>query len=147
MRTWLMKPFGFGDFQHAANKVRRQWELLAASGKEPEVDDVLYLKADYKMVRVNIQDIRYVEGMSEYLRIYLDHETKPVITLLSMKKLEERLPREVFMRVHRSYIVNLRKIEGVARSRVIMDSKTYLPVGDMYKEAFYRYINDKFVSK
>lgn len=147
---YLLKPFGFEEFQHAANKVKKQYELLAGPSRmvaTNEPDDVLFLKADYKIVRVNIRDIRYVESMSEYLRIYLDGEAKPVITLLSMKKIEERLPKEVFMRVHRSYLVNLKKIQEVAKLRILMDKETYIPVGDLYKEQFYKYVNNKFVSK
>lgn len=94
-----------------------------------------------------MQDICYVEGMNEYLRIYLEGDPKPVITLLSMKKLEERLPSDSFMRVHRSYIVNLKKIEEVSRLRIILNKDTYIPLGDIYKEQFYKYVNNKFVSK
>lgn len=147
---YLLKPFGFEDFQRAANKMRRLQELVALSGKEvqkAESDDVLFLKSDYKIVKINMKDICYVEGMSEYLRIFLEGEEKPIITLLSMKKLEERLPADRFMRVHRSYIVNLKKIEEVFKFRIVMKHDTYIPVGEIYKEQFYRYVNDKFVSK
>ena len=72
-----------------------------------------YIKTEYKVVRISIKDIRYVEGMSEYLRIYVEGQPKPVIVLLSMKKMEERLPQSTFMRVHRSYIINLKKIQEV----------------------------------
>jgi DNA-binding LytR/AlgR family response regulator len=84
--------------------------------------------------------------MSEYLKIYLEGEPKPIITLLSMKKMEERLP-DHFMRIHRSYIVNLLKIQEVNKNRVIMDADTYLPIGDMYKEAFQSYLDAKFLGK
>lgn len=147
---YLLKPFGFEEFQHAAHKVKKQYELLAAPfsmASTNERDDVLFLKADYKIIRVNIRDIRYVESMSEYLRIYLEGEVKPIITLLSMKKIEERLPKDLFMRVHRSYMVNLKKIQEVAKLRILMDKETYIPVGDLYKEQFYKYVNNKFVSK
>ena len=110
-------------------------------------DDALFLKTEYKVVRINIGDIRYVEGMSEYLRIYLEDRPKPLIVLLSMKKMEERLPARSFMRIHRSYIINLRKIQEVNKNRVIMDADTYLPIGDMYKDAFNAYINSKFIGK
>jgi DNA-binding LytR/AlgR family response regulator len=88
-----------------------------------------------------------VEGMSEYRRIYLDGQAKPLIVLLSMKKLEERLPSSTFMRVHRSYIINLKKIQEVNKNRVVMDADTYIPIGDMYKEAFGNYLNTKFLGK
>ena len=99
------------------------------------------------MVRVDIDNIRYVEGMSEYLRIYLEGVPRPLIVLLSMKKMEERLPSASFMRVHRSYIINLRKIQEVNKSRVIMDADTYIPIGDLYREAFNNYLDKKFLGK
>ena len=111
-----------------------------------ESDDVIFLKTDYRIVKVAISDIRYVEAMSEYLKVYLESDAKPIVTLLSMKKMEERLP-DYFMRIHRSYIINLTKIQEVNKNRVIMDSETYLPIGDMYKETFQKYIDAKFLSK
>ena len=108
--------------------------------------DVLFLKSDYRIVKVSISDIRYLEGMSEYLKVWLESERKPIITLLSMKKIEERLP-DNFMRIHRSYIINLDKIQEVNKSRVIMDADTSLPIGDMYKESFQAYLDTKFIGK
>lgn len=84
--------------------------------------------------------------MSEYLKVYIDGEAKPIITLLSMKKLEERLPAN-FMRIHRSYIINLDKIQEVNKNRVIMDQETFLPIGDMFKETFQSYLDAKFLGK
>ena len=84
--------------------------------------------------------------MSEYLKVWLRGEKKPIITLLSMKKMEERLPQN-FMRIHRSYIINLNDIQEVNKNRVIMDADTYLPVGEMYKDAFQQYLNTKFLGK
>ena len=145
---YLLKPFGLDDFKRAANKVKEQYDLRnTATVSSVDEDDALFLKTEYKVVRINIGDIRYVEGMSEYLRIYLDNRPKPLIVLLSMKKLEERLPSHTFMRIHRSYIINLRKIQEVNKNRVIMDADTYLPIGDMYKETFNAYINSKFIGK
>jgi DNA-binding LytR/AlgR family response regulator len=109
-------------------------------------DDTLFLKTDYRIVKVSIGDIRYIEGMSEYLKVWLDGKTKPIITLLSMKKMEERLP-DFFMRIHRSYIVNLTKIQEVNKNRIILDANTYLPVGDLYKEKFQVYLNTRFLGK
>jgi DNA-binding LytR/AlgR family response regulator len=78
--------------------------------------------------------------------VYLKSQTKPIVTLLSMKKMEERLPAG-FMRIHRSYIINLGEIQEVNKNRVIMDEDTYLPIGDNYKEAFQQYIDTKFLGK
>ena len=109
-------------------------------------DDTIFLKTEYRIVKVSISDIRYVEAMSEYLKVHLSSENKPIITLLSMKKMEERLP-STFMRIHRSYIINLTKIQEVNKNRVIMDADTYLPIGDLYKEAFQAYLDTKFLGK
>ena len=112
----------------------------------PTLNSQLFLKTDYRIVKVNIPDIRYVEGMSEYLKVWIEGEAKPIITLLSMKKIEERLPAS-FMRIHRSYIINLDKIQEVNKNRVIMDADTYLPIGDLYKDAFQAYLDTKFLGR
>ena len=154
---YLLKPFGLQDFQRAANRLKERLELPTAtaqvsagqvvgSSDAPMSSDVLFLKTDYRIVKVNISDIRYIEGMSEYLKVWLDTDAKPIITLLSMKKMEERLPAN-FMRIHRSYIINLNKIEEVNKNRIILDKDTYLPIGDLYKEAFQRYLDTKFLGK
>ncbi|MCR5679824.1 MAG: LytTR family DNA-binding domain-containing protein [Prevotella sp.] len=146
---YLLKPFGLQDFQRAANRLRERIEsnVPSVGGSSTDIqDDVLFLKTDYRIVKVSIPDIRYIEAMSEYLKVWIEGELKPIITLLSMKKIEERLP-DYFMRIHRSYIVNLTKIQEVNKNRIIMDAQTYLPIGDMYKEAFQAYLNTKFLGK
>ena len=148
---YLLKPFGLQEFQRAANRLKERMEgagVAAAEStpaKEAE-DDTLFLKTDYRIVKVSISDIRYVEAMSEYLKVWLEGQPKPIITLLSMKKMEERLP-DTFMRIHRSYIINLTKIQEVNKNRVIMDADTYLPIGEMYKDAFQAYLDTKFLGK
>ncbi len=111
----------------------------------PDLNGMDFVKTDYRVVKLAVSDIRYIEGMSEYLKIYLEGQ-KPVITLLSMKKMEEYLP-PYFMRIHRSYIINLKKIQEVNKNRVILDADTYLPIGDNYREAFNNYLNTKFLGK
>ena len=158
---YLLKPFGLQDFQRAANRLK---ERLTPSPLSPQTsaitpqtsslipqtsslkDDTIFLKTEYRIVKVSISDIRYVEAMSEYLKVYLQGEAKPIVTLLSMKKMEERLP-DNFMRIHRSYIVNLNMIQEVNKNRVIMDADTYLPIGDMYKDTFQQYLDTKFLGK
>ena len=141
---YLLKPFGMQEFMRAANRLQERLSIPASA--PAETDDTLFLKTDYRIVKVNIPDIRYVEAMSEYLKVWIEGEAKPIITLLSMKKMEERLP-DNFMRVHRSYIINLDKIQEVNKNRVIMDADTYLPIGDLYKEAFQAYLDKKFLGK
>ena len=144
---YLLKPFGLQEFQRAANRLQER----IVNGQLPIVntssnDDTLFLKTDYRIVKVSIADIRYVEAMSEYLKVWTESESKPIITLLSMKKMEERLP-DCFMRIHRSYIINLNKIQEVNKNRVILDADTNLPIGDLYKEAFQAYLDTKFLGK
>ena len=147
---YLLKPFGLQDFQRAANRLKDR--LSGAEGQEQggkgqgaDTDDTLFLKTDYRIVKVNIPDIRYVEAMSEYLKVWAEGETKPIITLLSMKKMEERLP-DYFMRIHRSYIINLNKIQEVNKNRVFLDDVD-IPIGDIYKETFQAYLDTKYLGK
>ena len=149
---YLLKPFGLDDMKRAANKVKTRYDLLNATPTTTvttptDDDNTIFLKTEHRMVRVDIDKIRYIEGMSEYLRIYLEGVQRPLIVLLSMKKMEERLPSASFMRVHRSYIINLRKIQEVNKSRIIMDADTYIPIGDLYREAFNNYLDKKFLGK
>ena len=149
---YLLKPFGLQDFMRAANRLKeRSTQQPSASPLQPppegEVsEDSIFVKTDYRVVKVSFSDIRYVEGMSEYLKLHLDNQPKPIITLLAMKQLEERLPHN-FMRIHRSYIVNLDKIAEVNKNRIILDADTYLPIGDSYKEQFNKYIESRFLGR
>ena len=146
---YLLKPFGLQDFQRAANRLKERLESSMADAHSvvgDSVADTIFLKTEYRIVKVNISDIRYVEAMSEYLKVYLQGEAKPIVTLLSLKKMEERLP-DNFMRIHRSYIVNLNMIQEVNKNRIIMDADTYLPIGDLYKDTFQQYLETKFLGK
>ena len=149
---YLLKPFGLQEFQRAANRLRERLEGQRERFEgqkevtEGQEGQDIFLKTDYRIVKVSIPDIRYVEAMSEYLKVWVEGMPKPIITLLSMKKMEERLP-DGFMRIHRSYIINLSKIQEVNKNRVIMDAQTFLPIGDMYKEAFQTYLETKFLGK
>ena len=145
---YLLKPFGLDDFQKAAQKVRKQYELehkIEISALDH--DDSIYFKTEYKIVRVEVSRILYVEGMSEYLKIYMMDEKEPVIVLLSMKKLEDRLPKERFMRVHKSYIVNLGKISQVSKGHIVLETGVSVPIGDLYRDVLNNYINSKFLTK
>ena len=98
-------------------------------------------------MRIGIDSIRYIEAMSEYLRISCDDRPKPVIVLLSMKKIEEHLPSNTFMRIHRSFIINLNKICEVKKNHVVIEGDISLPIGDNYKETFMNYLNSKILTK
>jgi DNA-binding LytR/AlgR family response regulator len=133
---YLVKPISYTDFLKAANKANETFRK-----KE---DEFLLVKSEYRIIRINFTDIRYIEGMREYVRIHLEN-AKPVMTLLSMKNIGQKLPSARFMRVHRSYIVNLEKITTIERNRIVFD-KEYIPVGDQYKEAFQKFIDGNFLA-
>ncbi|MDD5862662.1 MAG: LytTR family DNA-binding domain-containing protein [Prevotella sp.] len=125
----------------------------AADNRRLSADtDSLFVKVENRMVRVALSSIVYVESMSEYLKLHLDgvdaqgHPLRPVITLYSMKRLEERLP-SYFLRIHRSYIINLRYIKEVSKTRVLLRDDVLLPIGELYKEAFNDYLNKNYVGK
>ena len=148
---YLLKPYGFDEFEAAAQKVKDIHEIRqqATTDVTTQVNDdgTIFVKSDYKIVRITIENIRYIEAMSEYLRIACDDREKPVIVLLSMKKIEEHLPSSSFMRIHRSFIINLNKICEVKKNHVILDGDVSLPIGDNYKDAFMNYLNSKILTK
>lgn len=151
---YLLKPVGFEDFLKAANKAKTIYCGLKSMKEEPSApqslsytDDSLFVKSDYRIIRVPFNSIIYVESMSEYVRIFVEDKAKPIVSLLSMKRIEEVLPADVFMRVHRSYVVNLCKIKEVSKMRIVYDGGVEVPVGDMYKDAFYDYIDRRFIGK
>lgn len=146
---YLLKPFGFQDLLVATERVRKRLDrgMPATDKAESETvddQDFLFVKSDYRVNRVRFADIKYIEGMSEYVRIFVEEEPKPLMPLLSMKRLEEMLPPSQFMRVHRSYIVNLRKITEISRLRIVFGD-TYIPVGDIYKDRFLEYVNGRMM--
>ena len=117
-----------------------------ASVSAPE-EDTLFFKMEHRMVRVRIPDIIHVQGMGEYLKIRIAGEKEPAIVLLSMKKLEESLPARRFLRIHKSYLVNLERISQVSKGHVLMEDGASLPVGDLYREALSQYVGSKTLEK
>jgi two-component system LytT family response regulator len=143
---YLLKPFGYNDFLKSANKVKQQYELLTLSNNQLNDEKHLFVKTEYRVVRLEIDSIIYIESMSEYVRIHTTQD-KPIMSLLSMKVVEERLPASKFMRVHRSYIVNLQKIMEVTKGRLVMEGQVYIPISEQYKDLFNRYMGDNFLGK
>lgn len=143
---YLLKPFGYSDFLKSANKVKQQYELLTLSNNQLNDEKHLFVKTEYRVVRLEIDSIIYIESMSEYVRIHTTQD-KPIMSLLSMKVVEERLPASKFMRVHRSYIVNLQKIMEVTKGRLIMEGQVYITISEQYKDLFNRYMGDNFLGK
>jgi two-component system, LytTR family, response regulator LytT len=143
---YLLKPVGYSDFIKAANKVKAWFDSQYNRPEEVKSNkDFLFIKSEYKIHRINFDDIKYIEAMSEYIRIHLV-SSKPVMTQLSMKSIEDQLPNDRFMRVHRSFIINLAKISVIERNRIIFDGTVFIPVSDQYKPRFQSYIDMNFLT-
>jgi DNA-binding LytR/AlgR family response regulator len=146
---YLLKPFSLADFMASAERLRQRLEArpAAVAAAEPgpvafrPQDDAIFFKADYRTVRVRLADIRYIEGLKDYVKIYTEQSPRPILSLMSMKGLEEMLPATRFMRVHRSFIVNMEKVREIDRGRIVFGD-VFIPVGDSYKQAFLNYIGN-----
>ena len=143
---YLLKPFNYEEFLIAANKAMAYAELLkptmtAAAGQLAEHDDeYIFLKVEYQLVRVATKDIVYIEGLKDYAKVYLENNPKPILTLITLKALEQKLSPKMFMRVHRSYIIALDKVNSVSKSGLHLGGLS-ITVGEQYKEAFNAYLS------
>jgi two-component system, LytTR family, response regulator LytT len=142
---YLLKPFGYEEFLGAANKARRIIELEKKHLATLETNETfLFLKSEYKIRRINFDKILYIEALKEYVKVYLHNDPKPILSITSMKSLESKLPTDRFMRVHRSFIVNLERIETIERFRIVFGN-VYIPVSEQYKEKFQKYLDENFL--
>lgn len=146
---YLLKPISYNDFLITAKKAQK-WFKQKKKESPPEMqkpqENSLFVKSDYKLLRINFDDIRYIEGLKDYVKIYTDSQSRPILSLISMHTIEEALPSSMFMRIHRSYIVNMSKVEVVERGQIVFGDK-YLPVSDSYKERVQEYINSRLLGK
>ena len=147
---YLRKPFSFDDFNLAIKRVEKAYEqrrnemlqqtrssTFEGNGK------FIFIKSEYKVMRINLDDIKYVESMREYVRFHVN-DGRPIMSLLTIKAVENYLPKEKFMRVHRSYIVNLDKIDVIERTRIVFDNDTFIPISEQYKDRFQAYLDKNF---
>ena len=142
---YLLKPFTYEEFLTSVHKAERMISSLAKPADEVlSNNEFLFLKSDYKIKRIDFQNILYIEGMKEYVKVHTVHSDKPVLSLSSLKNLETKLPAGKFMRVHRSFIVNLEKIDTIDRSRIVFGKK-YIPVGDQYRDKFQEFLDRNFL--
>lgn len=142
---YLLKPFTYKEFLTSVHKAERMIRSMMKPADEVLSDnEFLFLKSDYKIKRINFRNILYIEGLKEYVKIYTVHSDKPVLSLSSLKNLETKLPADKFMRVHRSFIVNLGMIDTIDRSRIVFGKK-YIPIGDQYKGKFQKFIDKNFL--
>jgi len=152
---YLLKPYSYEEFSRAVGKAQSLHELIASRRSAGEADDAaeepvaepssddreyLSIKSGYKTSLVKVANIIYLESYGEYVRLYLTDGSK-IMTLFRLKNMETALPADSFMRVHRSYIINLRHISGYAKGRVYLDNDEYVPIGENYRAAFTAYVD------
>lgn len=147
---YLRKPFSFDDFNLAIKRAEKAYEQRRNEMLQQTRSSTfegngrfIFIKSEYKVMRVNLDEIKYVESMREYVRFHLS-DGRPIMSLLTIKAVENYLPKEKFMRVHRSYIVNLDKIDVIERTRIVFDNDTFIPISEQYKDRFQAYLDKNF---
>jgi DNA-binding LytR/AlgR family response regulator len=141
---YLLKPVSFDRFFKSANKALEYYSYITAP--EPNIaktSKFIFVKADYKIIKINFSEILYIEGLKDYIKIYAGKN--PILTLSSMKVIEDKLPSSDFIRVHKSFIVSIQKIESISKSRIHIGDKE-IPVSDSYREEFFKVIENNNLS-
>ena len=152
---YLLKPISYPDFLASANKALRWYELLRkpVSSEEKEESasiaerggmESIFVKSEYKLLQIELRKILYIEGLKDYVKIFVEDEPRPVLSLMSMKSLEDMLPSDRFVRVHRSFIVQPEKIKVIERNRIVF-GKEYIPISDNYKQHFLEMIERRSI--
>jgi len=147
---YLLKPISYADFLEASNKALQWFQLVqqneqqqpAAAPAPEEEQRSIFVKSEYKLLQIDLDDIRYIEGLKDYVKIYTEQSQHPILSLMNMKAIEQMLPASRFIRVHRSFIVQKSKIREIERNRIVFGD-VYIPIGDSYKQAFQDFINNK----
>lgn len=143
---YLLKPISYPDFLKSAQKAMQWYEMLhqneqtKTSASEKVEPESLFVKADRKLIQIELNKILYIEGLKDYVKIYIEGEPHPVLSLMSMKSMEEMLPESRFIRVHRSFIVQSEKIKVIDRNRIVF-GKEYIPISDGYKDKFVEFLS------
>lgn len=135
---YLMKPISYDDFLTAANKAL-DWFTIAQKQEIYAQDRFMFIKSDYKLIRVSLDDILYIEGLKDYVRFYLADGTR-IMSLMNMKKLDDYLPHPEFLRTHRSFIVHMPLAQQIDRFRIVFGDQ-FIPVSDSYKEEVQEYLD------
>lgn len=140
---YLLKPISYQDFLASAGKALNWFEMAegAGQGGKDAVQPVsaIFVKTDYRLLRLELDDILYIEGLKDYVKIYLQNRPEPVLSLMSMKSLEEQLPSDRFVRVHRSYIIQPSKMSYIERGQVVF-GKARIPVSDTYRQVLHDFL-------
>ena len=142
---YLLKPISYADFLEASTKAMQWFQLVHQSEQAAPADEEprsIFVKSEYKLLQIDLDDIRYIEGLKDYVKIYTEQSPHPILSLMNMKAIEQMLPTSRVIRVHRSFIVQKSKIREIERNRIIFGD-VYIPIGDSYKQAFMDFINAK----
>lgn len=142
---YIVKPYSLKEFQRAADRVRSQYNMMHQYNVSQQNKSV-FVRSDCKWIRLEIEDIRYIQGLSDYLRISLGANARQVITYSTFAQIKDCLPPN-FIQVHRSWIVNVEHINEIMRNRIILDKDTYIPIGDSYKKDLIAYMQKCAVGK
>ncbi|MDR0574781.1 MAG: LytTR family DNA-binding domain-containing protein [Tannerella sp.] len=142
---YLLKPISYPDFLKSSQKALQWYEILKKTNiTDPSVKtaepESIFIKADRKRIRIDMDRILYVEGLKDYVKIYVEGELHPILSLMTMKTMEELLPENRFVRVHRSFIVQPEKIRVIERNRIVF-GKEYIPISDSYKDKFTEFLS------
>jgi len=139
---YLLKPFNYEEFLRAATKAKEWFSLVKGGTPNMDIKDkkFLFVKSEYKQLKIKLDEVLYFEGLKDYIKIWLKNQPKAILTLMSLKSLEEELPKEQFMRIHRSFIVSLNAIDVVERSQIIINDRR-ITVSENYKPGFLDYIS------
>lgn len=140
---YLLKPYGFDAFRRAADRVLKRFECRPRKVGD---DDSLFVKVDYRWVRVASDDIRYIRGCDDYLQIHLRDKATSLLTYSTFAAIRDALPSR-FLRVHRSYMVNMEHVIEVERGGIVLDKDTRIPVGDSYRETLTEYLKRHSIGK
>lgn len=139
---FLLKPFNYAEFLKSANKAVERINPGDDKSNQAPRDNFMFVKSEYKQIKINLDEVLYFEGLKDYIKIWLTGQPKPVLTLMSLKTLEEELPSDKFMRVHRSFIVALDKIAAVERGQILINNER-ITVAEQYKSRFQEFIDNK----
>lgn len=140
---YLLKPFDYAEFLTAATKAKTWFSMVQTNPETSTIvpKEFLFVKSEYKQLRIKLSDVLYFEGLKDYIKIWLKDNPKPILTLMSLKSLEEELPETDFMRVHRSFIVSTKNIEVIERSQIIINNQR-ITVSEQYKSKFLEFVTN-----
>lgn len=140
---YLLKPISYEEFLVSANKAK-EWFLLlekSKSAQQPDLPGFIFIKSDYKQIKIKLDDILYVEGLKDYVKVWVTTQDKPFLTLMTLKKMESQLGTSKFMRIHRSFIIALHKIDEIERNQVIINKKR-ITISEPYRDTFQQFISN-----